>query len=97
MNRLVWFAAGAGVSVYAMAKARRVAQALTPEGLADRLAGLSLGIHLFGDEVRAGMNEKENELRGRLGLALPGGSTPTTPELPGPAPVDPTMNREGNP
>jgi len=97
VNRLVWFAAGAGVSVYAMAKARRAAQALTPEGLADRLAGLSLGIHLFGDEVRAGMAEKENELRGRLGLALPGSSTPTTPELPGPAPVDPTGTSTDDP
>ena len=37
-----------------MTRARRVAEALTPEGLADRLAGLSVGARLFGDEVRAG-------------------------------------------
>ena len=78
MSRLVWFAAGAGAGVYAMTKVRRVAEALTPEGLADRLAGLSLGLQLFGEEVRAGMGEKENELRGRLALAPHG----TIGELP---------------
>jgi hypothetical protein len=69
MSRALWFVAGAGAGVWGLTKARRAAEALTPEGLADRLAGLSLGLHLFGEEVRAGMDEKENELRGRLGLA----------------------------
>ena len=69
MSRALWFAAGAGAGVWGLTKARRAAEAFTPEGLADRLAGLSLGLHLFGEEVRAGMDEKENELRGRLGLA----------------------------
>ena len=72
MSRAVWFVAGAGAGVYAMVKARRAAEALTPEGLADRLAGLSVGARLFGDEVRAGMTDKEIELRDRLGLALHG-------------------------
>ena len=75
MSRAVWFVAGAGAGVYAMVKARRTAEALTPEGLADRLAGLSVGARLFGDEVRAGMTEKETELRDRLGLALHGTTT----------------------
>lgn len=73
MGRMVWFAAGAGAGVYAMVKARRAAEAFTPEGLADRLAGLSVGAHLFGEEVRAGRAEKEIELRQRMGLALHGG------------------------
>ena len=72
MSRAVWFVAGAGVGAYALTRARRAAEVLTPEGLADRLAGLSLGVHLFGQEVRAGMAEKENEVRTRLGVALPG-------------------------
>jgi hypothetical protein len=72
MSRAAWFVAGAGAGVYAMVKARRTAEVLTPEGLADRLAGLSVGARLFGDEVRAGMQEKETELRDRLGLALHG-------------------------
>jgi hypothetical protein len=52
-------------------RARRAAQVFTPEGFADRLAGLSLGLHLFLDEVRTGAAEKDTELRGRLGLAPP--------------------------
>jgi hypothetical protein len=97
MNRTIWFVAGAGAGVYAMTRARRAAEVLTPEGLADRLAGISLGAHLFGQEVRAGMAEKENDLRERLGLTLHG-----TPELtegrtaaadPGP---DSAANRKGN-
>ena len=72
MNRSVWFVAGAGVGVYAMVKARRAAETFTPEGLRDRLSGLSVGAHLFADEVRAGMTEKETELRDRLGLTLDG-------------------------
>lgn len=83
MSRVVWFAAGAGAGVYALVKARRVAEMLTPEGLADRLAGLSVGLRLFRQEVRAGIVEKENDLRERLVLALPGSSRTPVPELPG--------------
>lgn len=70
MGRGIWFVAGAGVGVYTMVKARRTAEALTPDGLRDRLAGLSLGAHLFTEEVRAGMVEKESELRHQLGRRL---------------------------
>lgn len=70
MSRVAWFVAGAGAGVYAVVKARRTAEVFTPDGLADRLAGLSVGARLFGAEVRAGMTEKEIELRDRLGLAL---------------------------
>jgi hypothetical protein len=84
MSRVVWFAAGAGAGVYALVKVRRVAEMLTAEGLADRLAGLSVGLRLFREEVSAGMVEKENDLRERLVLALPGSSRPTIPELSGP-------------
>ncbi len=72
MSRAFWFAAGAGAGVYAMTKARRVVETLTPDGLADRLAGVSVGLRIFGDEVRAGMAEKENDVRTRLGVGLPG-------------------------
>ena len=72
MNRGIWFVAGAGAGVYAMVKARRAVEAFTPEGLRDRVAGLGLGAHLFAEEVRAGMNEKETELRDRLGWTLDG-------------------------
>lgn len=70
MNRTIWFLAGAGAGVYAVVRARRAAEAFTPEGFRDRLVALELGAHLFGEEVRAGMAEKETELRRRLGAAL---------------------------
>ena len=72
MNRGFWFVAGTGAGVYAMVKARRAAELLTPEGLRDRLAALQLGASLFAEEVRVGAAEKETELRERIGLALDG-------------------------
>lgn len=80
MSRTLWFVAGAGAGVYAVTRVRRVAEALTPEGLADRLTALSLGLHLFTAEVRAGMVEKENEVRERLAV----GSPAPPPQLPAP-------------
>ena len=87
MSRTLWFVAGAGAGVYAISRVRRVAEALTPEGIADRLAALSVGLRLFRDEVQTGMAEKEMDLRKRPVLALPG---TTRPELSGaqPAPAD---------
>ena len=87
MSRGIWFVAGAGAGVYAMAKARRAAESLTPDGLRDRWAGLALGAQLFGEEVRAGQREKETELRTRLGLERPAGPPQITPGAP-PAPRD---------
>ncbi|CAA9419285.1 DUF6167 family protein [uncultured Nocardioides sp.] len=68
MSRGIWFVAGAGVGVYAVTRARRVAEAFTSEGLRDRLAGLAVGARLLRDEVRAGQQESETQLRERLGL-----------------------------
>ena len=70
MRRGFWFVAGAGAGVYVVFKARRAAETFTPDGLRDRVAGLAVGAHLFADEVRTGMTEREIELRERLGLAL---------------------------
>lgn len=70
MNRGIWFLAGAGAGIYAMTRARRAAEAFTPDGLRDRLAGVTLGAHLFGEEVRQEMSNKETELRERLGIGI---------------------------
>ena len=102
MSRAVWFVAGAGAGVYAMTRARRAVQAFTPEGLADRLAGLAVGLHLFRDEVAAGMAERETGLRERLGIGLPG--APGQPgsgldkldQPPEPDQVSTASTREGN-
>lgn len=72
MRRGFWFVAGAGAGMYVVVKARRAAEALTPDGLRDRLAGLGVGAQLFAEEVRLGMEERETELRERLGYALDG-------------------------
>jgi hypothetical protein len=68
MRRGFWFVAGAGAGVYVMIKARRAAEAITPDGVRDRLAGLSVGAQLFVEELRTGMDERETELRERFTL-----------------------------
>lgn len=68
MSRSLWFVAGAGAGVYAVSRARRVAETFTADGLRDRLNGLAVGARLFREEVAAGQAEKETELRERLGL-----------------------------
>ena len=72
MKRSFWFVAGAGAGIYVVVKVRRAAEALTPDGFRDRMYGLNLGAHLFAEEVRAGMAEKEIELRERLEWTLDG-------------------------
>ena len=91
IGRAAWFVAGAATSAYAITKARRAAEALTPEGIRDRMAGLSLGAQLFGEELRTEMAARETELRERLGLGLDG-----THEI-GAAPAPHLqLTREGN-
>jgi hypothetical protein len=81
MSRALWFVAGAGAGIYVITRARRVAEVFTPDGLADRLAGLAVGARMFSDEVRAGMAEKENEVRQRVELALHGSPPASTRQL----------------
>lgn len=68
MGRPLWFVAGAGVGVYAAARARRAAEALTADGLRDRVRGWQAGARLFAEEVHQGRAERETELREQLGL-----------------------------
>lgn len=78
MSRPFWFVAGAGAGVYAVVRARRAAEAFTPDGLKDRWNGVALGARLLRDEVAQGQAEKETELRERFGLVPHG-----RPELEG--------------
>jgi hypothetical protein len=91
VRRGFWFVAGAGAGVYVMFRARRAAETFTPDGLRDRVAGLGVGAHLFAEEVRAGMSERETELRERLGLALDAVETPAVGELAGQSAHIPTL------
>lgn len=74
MGRPLWFVAGAGVGVYAAARARRVAESLTADGLRDRLRGWQAGARLFAEEVHQGRTERETELREKIGLRPTSGS-----------------------
>ena len=87
--RTFWFVAGAGAGIYLTVRARRAVEALTPDGIGDRVAALGLGAQLFREEVRAGMAEKETELRERLGLALD-----DTPALESASSADRELDRE---
>ena len=97
MRRGLWFVTGAGAGVYAMIRGRRAAEALTVDGLRDRLRGLEVGARLFRDEVAQGRVDKETELRERYGLVphgrpeLEGGrhraAAPGTPSIT-PSPTD---------
>ena len=91
MRRGFWFVAGAGAGVYVMIRARRAAEAFTPDGLRDRLSGLAVGAQLFADEVRTGMDERETELRERLGYTLDGPLELTASSTPLDRPVTPAL------
>ena len=73
MKRGIWFVAGGAAGAYATAKVRRAAEALTVDGIHDRLTGLFAGARVLREELRAGREEKEAELRTRI-AALPQGS-----------------------
>ncbi len=66
--RPLGFAAGAAAGVYATAKVRRAAEAVTVDGIHDRLPGGVAGARVLREEMRAGMAEKESELRARLAV-----------------------------
>ena len=71
--RAVWFLAGGAAGVYATSKVRRAAEALSYDGVHDRLTGWFAGARVVRDELLAGVAEKETELRERV--ALGGGAT----------------------
>ncbi len=77
--RALWFAAGTAAGVYATSKARRAAEAVTVDGIHDRLTGWFAGARVLRDEFRSGAVEKETELRGRLAL-VPDGTAAITQE-----------------
>jgi hypothetical protein len=88
VRRGLWFAAGAGTAVYTMARARRVKEAFTRDGLSDRWHALTLGARMLRDEVAQGRAEAETELRERFGLVphgVPELVASRAPRPPGPA------------
>ena len=71
-KRLFWFAIGAGVAVFVIMKVRAYLKKARPEAVGHRVAesasGISESARGFVDRVRAGMAERETELRDTLNL-----------------------------
>ncbi|HEU0089919.1 MAG TPA: hypothetical protein VFQ77_20100 [Pseudonocardiaceae bacterium] len=67
MKRIIWFGLGMAAGVVASRKARAAARRITPAGAAenvgDAIRELAVAIGAFGADVRAGMAEREAELR----------------------------------
>lgn len=72
MKRLFWVAAGAVAGVLVARKLTQAAKSVTPEGAAERVSGkfgdITDAFRDFADDVRAGMAERDNELRHSLGI-----------------------------
>jgi hypothetical protein len=71
-RRLFWFAIGAGVAVFVLVRIRGYIKKTSPDAIGRRVAesasGVSQSAQGFVDRVRAGMAERETELRESLGL-----------------------------
>ena len=72
VRRIFWFVIGAGVAIFLSIKIRQYPKKARPEAIGQRVAesasGLSDSARGFVDRVRAGMAEREEELRDTLGL-----------------------------
>jgi len=68
MKRLVWMGIGVAIGVIAFRKVTEAQSALGPEGLNRAVGRLADGVYDFADAVRAGMRERETDLRSVLGV-----------------------------
>ncbi|MFJ9443095.1 DUF6167 family protein [Kitasatospora sp. NPDC101235] len=72
VRRIFWMAVGAGATVWAMNKANEAVHRLTPDSLSGTAArgALHLGdlAKQFAQDVKAGMAEREDQLKDDLGL-----------------------------
>jgi hypothetical protein len=73
VGRLVWFLIGAGVAIFVYMKIRQYLKKARPEAIGQRVAdsasGVSESARNFIDRLRAGMAERETELRETLNLS----------------------------
>ncbi len=68
MRRLIWFVIGTLAGIWLVTRLKKKAQVLTPQGVQNSVDKLAGAVRHFGDEVRAGMDQREAELREALGL-----------------------------
>lgn len=73
MKRLFWVVAGATAGVLIARRLTKAANNFAPDGAANRVTGavgnLAAAMREFTDDVKAGMAERDNELRDALGIA----------------------------
>jgi hypothetical protein len=73
VRRLFWIALGATAGVLVARRLTKAARQLTPDGAAERVSGavggLTQAVREFADDVKAGMAERDIELREALGIA----------------------------
>ncbi|WP_166139532.1 DUF6167 family protein [Nocardioides ochotonae] len=79
MTRGLWFFAGAGAGLYAAVRGRRAAEALSADGMRDRVNGLVAGARLLRQEVAQGAAEAEPVIRERLGVPGPAAGSRALP------------------
>ncbi|WP_248760449.1 DUF6167 family protein [Pseudarthrobacter sp. SSS035] len=68
MKRFVWMGIGVAIGVIAFRKISEAQSNLGPEGLNRAVGRLADGVYDFADAVRAGMHERETDLRAALGV-----------------------------
>jgi hypothetical protein len=72
LRRLFWFLIGAGVAIFVCLKIRDYLKKARPEAIGQRVAesasSVSESARGFIDRLRAGMAERETELRDTLGM-----------------------------
>ena len=71
MKRFVWMGIGMAIGVIAFRKISEAQSNLGPEGLNRAVGRLADGVYNFADAVRAGMHERETDLRAALGIDSP--------------------------
>ena len=77
MRRLFWVAVGATAGVLVVRRLNKVARRLTPAADGDGISTrLSQAVLDFADDVKAGMAERDLELRHALGISADGGPAP---------------------
>ena len=80
MRSGLWFTVGAAAGVYGMVRVRRLAEALTPDGMRDRIGAAVLGARMFREEVALGQAHAEIRLRQRFDAADAGPPRLTAPD-----------------
>jgi hypothetical protein len=82
VRRVFWMALGATVAVIVVRRVSRALDAASPEGIGRSLSAAVDALRDLADDVRAGMAEREQELRVALGVEPGTMDAEGSPEMP---------------